>query len=253
MLNNKNGLIIKCSHGISGDMTVGALLSLGANPEKLLESLAALNVDGFHIEITQIKKHGLTVHDYDVIIELNPTQTPNPRNLSAIFDLLDAAPLTRRDRDLSKDIFQIAATAGSKAHKVPIEQFTFHEAGALDSIADIVGMAVCLNDLVDQYQVESLFISELVDGYGPIQIRDRQLPVPVPAVKSIITDYELPYRNSDVFGELVTPTGAAFAALVHSRQDSALPENYEVLKVGYGNGKRQNDSKSILQMELIEW
>src|SRR5699024_9760360 len=116
--------------------------------------------------------------------------TPNPRNLSAIFDLLDAAPLTRRDRDLSKDIFQIAATAGSKAHKVPIEQFTFHEAGALDSIADIVGMAVCLNDLVDQYQVESLFISELVDGYGPIQIRDRQLPVPVPAVKSILTDYE---------------------------------------------------------------
>ena len=151
-------------------------------------------------------------------------------------------------------MFKIAASAGAAAHGVSLEEFYFHESGAVDSIADIIGIAICLNDLILKYEINHIFISELIDGVGPIRLRNNKiLPVPVPAVNEILNKYELPYSNSDLPGEFVTPTGASFAAAVYSPLDNRLPENYTILKTGYGNGKRQSKSKSILAIDLIEW
>ena len=122
----------------------------------------------------------------------------------------------------------------------------FHEVGAVDSIVDIVAAAVCMDSL----QVDGVIVPFLCEGKGTVRCQHGILPVPVPAVTNIIQDSGLKLRMTQVEGELVTPTGAAFAAAV--RTEETLPETFRILNVGIGAGKRKYECPGILRAMLIE-
>ena len=154
--------------------------------------------------------------------------------------------MTDTAKELAKDIFRILAKAEAKAHNVPEDQVHFHEVGAVDSIVDIVAAAVCMDSL----QVDGVIVPFLCEGKGTVRCQHGILPVPVPAVTNIIQDSGLKLRMTQVEGELVTPTGAAFAAAV--RTEETLPETFRILNVGIGAGKRKYECPGILRAMLIE-
>lgn len=240
-------LYIDCSSGVSGDMTVGALLDVGAEKRVLIDGLKSLKVDGFNIKITNVVKNNLTACDYDVIIEDDFKKSFKiKRNYYDIIKIIDSSTISDNAKDIAKKIFKIKAETGAIVHNIPIEEFYFHESGALDSLADIVGAAICLDNL----KIDRVIISKIHDGHGFIKCRKGILPVPVPAVTHIAKEYDLEIVSTEVKGEMVTPTGAAILAAI--KTNSKFPNDCRVKRIGLGNGKRNHDSEGLLRMYLIE-
>lgn len=243
-------LYIECYSGVSGDMTVAALLDLGADKEVLLKGLKSLNVKGYSIEIKRVLKNGIEACDFDVVLDENifkncDNSSDVNRNIYDIYKIIDNSSITQNAKNLSKKIFKIKAVAESKAHDVDIEHVYFHEAGAVDSIVDIVSAAICLDNLI----IKDVIISELYDGCGFIKCRKGLLPVPVPAVVNIADEYDLDIKVTDNEGEMVTPTGAAIMAAIITKK--TLPDNYKIKKIGLGAGKRQYSNDGVLRMFII--
>ena len=236
-------LYLECMSGISGDMTVAALLDLGADEQVLQNALDSLPVDGFRIQVTRVKKNGLDACDFHVILDgehenhdhdmeylhgsgghhqHHECETESRRhahshghvhrNLADILEIIEKADMTAGAKSLSAKIFRILAEAEAKAHGVPEEQVHFHEVGAVDSIVDILAAAVCLDNL----DISQVVIPLLCEGRGTVRCQHGILPVPVPAVLNIVQKYELPLHITEVKGELVTPTGAAVAAAIRT-------------------------------------
>ena len=168
------------------------------------------------------------------------------RNLNDINEIIDRLAMTDGARELAKKIFKILAKAESKAHNKPIDEIHFHEVGAIDSIVDIVAAAVCFDNL----GITDVVISKICEGTGSVRCQHGILPVPVPAVVNIAEEYPLPISITDRKGELITPTGAAFAAAVMTKRE--LPEVMRIVKVGLGAGKREYPRPSILRAILFE-
>lgn len=168
------------------------------------------------------------------------------RGLGDIFPIIDRCEMTDTAKELAKHIFRILAKAEAKAHNVPEDQVHFHEVGAVDSIVDIVAAAVCMDSL----QVDGVIVPFLCEGKGTVRCQHGILPVPVPAVTNIVQNSGLKLRMTQVEGELVTPTGAAFTAAV--RTEETLPETFRILNVGIGAGKRKYECPGILRAMLIE-
>lgn len=280
MKQNEKTLYLECYSGISGDMSVAALLDLGADKQTLLNGLSSLNVHGFQIKIGRCIKSGIDACDFDVILEqtehasyhthhtdtspIHPikkhqhsdcdisepihksfSHTPH-RNLFEIETIIESSTITSHAKELAKKIFHIIAKAEAKAHALSIEKVHFHEVGALDSIADIVGTAICLDNL----NITNVIISELYEGSGHIECQHGTLPIPVPAVCNIISSHKIPIKIIPISGELVTPTGAAIVAAI--RTQDKLPECYTIDKIGLGAGKRNYSGVSgILRAMLI--
>ena len=149
---------------------------------------------------------------------------------------------------MSSRLFKIAAEAGAAAHGTTIEDFYFHEKGALDSFADLVGVALCLESLGNP----DVFFSSLYDGSGFISLRNgRKLPVPVPAVREIVKKYQLNLIQTPIEGELVTPTGATIVAGVRSAHPS--PIEFQIIQTGIGNGKRHYNPDARLRIHKINY
>ncbi|MDE6185345.1 MAG: LarC family nickel insertion protein, partial [Lachnospiraceae bacterium] len=264
-------LYLECYSGISGDMTVAALLDLGADVDVLKRGIESLPVHGFEIEISRVKKAGLDVCDFCVKLDAqhenhdhdmeylhghhhedsvheheHGVHAHEHRGLPEILEIIEGAEISKGAKKKAEKIFRILAQAEAKAHGVPIEQVHFHEVGAVDSIVDIVAAAVCLDNL-DITEVVAPFVCE---GKGTVRCQHGILPVPVPAVMHIAEAYQLPIRITDVEGELVTPTGAAILAAV--RTTSELPAQFTISKTGMGAGKRNYERPSLLRAMLIE-
>lgn len=258
-------LYLECYSGISGDMTVAALLDLGADENALKGGLKSLSVDGYKINISRKQKCSFDACDFDVILEQDPDYGPlskealvspeqphiqlghhENRNLYDINTIIDNSAITEHAKQTAKKIFLIAATAGAKAHGKSLEQIYFHEVGAVDSIVDIVSAAICLDNL----GITEVIITELHDGTGHIKCRNGMLPIPVPAVVNIVADHHIPLHITKIKGELVTPTGASIAAAIRTRDK--LPEEFKILKTGLGAGKREYEQPAILRAMLIE-
>ena len=258
-------LYLECRSGISGDMTVAALLDLGADENKLREALDSLPLDGYEIRISRVKKSGLDAcdfavlldeehenHDHDMNYLHGDMQTHNHshhhthRGLTEIRRIIETGTLTDGAKKLALRMFDILADAEAKAHGVQREQVHFHEVGAVDSIVDIVAAAVCLDDL----SPERIVVSALSEGTGTVRCQHGVLPIPVPAVTNIATAYGLPVHHTKVQGELVTPTGAAIAAAVMQKHNE-LPADYTIENVGIGAGKREYETAGILRAMWI--
>ena len=142
-------------------------------------------------------------------------------------------------------IFGILAEAEGKAHNMPSDQVHFHEVGAVDSIVDIVSAAVCLDNL----EITDVVIPVLHEGCGTVRCQHGILPVPVPAVVNVVNENHLNMKITDVKGELVTPTGAAIAAAIKTKDQ--LPKEFAIQKTGVGAGKRHYECPGILKAMLI--
>lgn len=264
-------LYLECSAGISGDMTVAALLDLGVDSQVLQTALDSLNLDGYQIGISRADKSGINACDFQVILDpahdghdhdmeylhgsatghmhtgCGKTETHHEhRNLADILEILNSSGLSERAKTLAVKIFTILAQAEAKAHGTGVDQVHFHEVGAVDSIVDVAAVAVCL----DQLDVTSVIIPELSEGRGMIRCQHGIIPVPVPAVVNIVKEHQLALRLTDVEGELVTPTGAAIAAAI--KTSDTLPGRFRIQAVGLGAGKRNYERPSILRAMVVE-
>lgn len=265
-------LYLECYSGISGDMTVAALLDLGADQKHLEEALSSLLVQGFRIEISRVVKSGLNACDFSVILDqdnhdhdmeyLHGQQNMEEshehqghghmhkhdyehRGMKEIREIIQRSSITERAKQTALRIFEILAEAEAKAHGVSVEKVHFHEVGAIDSIVDIVSIAVCLDDL----DVTEVIVPMLCDGTGFIRCQHGQIPVPVPAVVNVAQTHHLKLKITDIEGEMVTPTGAAVVAAI--RTSEKLPESFEIVATGLGAGKRQYRCPGILRAMLI--
>lgn len=159
--------------------------------------------------------------------------------------IIEHSAMNENAKKIALRIFEILAEAESKAHNVPVDQVHFHEVGAVDSIVDIVSVAVCLDDL----DVTEVIVPVLCEGRGTVRCQHGILPIPVPAVANIVSANHLHLKMTEVEGELVTPTGAAIVAAVKTKDK--LPETFEIRKIGIGAGKRQYECPGILRAMII--
>ncbi|MDY4971631.1 MAG: nickel pincer cofactor biosynthesis protein LarC [Lachnospiraceae bacterium] len=260
-------LYLECCSGISGDMTVAALLDLGADEVLLRRTLAGLNVSGYEISISRVKKSGLDACDFEVRLDAEHENHDHDmeylhghdpehshgghhfhehRSLQDILEILRSGDMTPGALSIAEKIFRVIARAESEAHGVSLEQVHFHEVGAVDSIVDIAAAAICLDNL----GVEEVIVPELWEGRGTVRCQHGVLPVPVPAVCHIAQDYGLKLHMCNVEGELVTPTGAAIAAAI--RTSDRLPERFVIEKTGMGAGKRSyRGTSGLLRIMMI--
>ena len=248
-------LYLEGASGISGDMTVAALLDLGANETKLSAVLESLRLEGFRWQISRKKSYGIEGCDFDVILDDHHHHHHEHdghhhhhhehRNLTDVYEVIGRGEMTDGARELARRIFRIVAEAEAKAHGCPIDEVHFHEVGAIDSIADIVATAV----LVDDLGITDCIVTGLTEGSGFVHCQHGDLPVPVPAVLNIAQMYGIPFRPSTVQGEMVTPTGIAIAAALRTRD--TLPSRYIVEKTGIGLGKRDFGRANLLRAMIL--
>lgn len=291
-------LYLECYSGISGDMTVAALLDLGADRSVLDRVLKSLKVSGFETKISRVVKSGIDACDFDVVLDKEHENHDHDmeylhghhhkghennhfydhnhahedeaehfhshehnhahgagsaqdhhhhehRGIKEITYIIEHSAMTENAKKIALRIFEILAEAESKAHNVPVDQVHFHEVGAVDSIVDIVSVAVCLDDL----DITEVIVPVLCEGRGTVRCQHGILPIPVPAVANIVSANHLRLKMTEVEGELVTPTGAAIVAAVKTKDK--LPETFEIQKIGIGAGKRQYECPGILRAMII--
>lgn len=296
-----------CSSGISGDMTVAALLDLGADKKVLERMLKSLPDQSFQVQITRVKKAGLDACDFDVMLDVahenhdhdmqwlygeekshkgqaqdvthgdghemhnhaahgdshamhehgheetaqhthaaHTGHTHSHRGYQDVLDIIARADMTDHARAIATRIFTILGEAEAKAHGTDLEHVHFHEVGAIDSIVDILSVAVCADNL----GMAQAVIPALSEGQGMVRCQHGMMPIPVPAVAAVAEAYQLPLRCTGVQGELVTPTGAAVAACF--RSEEGLPDTYRIMRCGVGAGKREYELPGILRIMEIE-
>lgn len=247
-------IYLECNSGISGDMTVAALLDLGADELVLRGALENLLPGEFAIDIHRVIKNGISACKFDVILNEEHQQIDahhhshhvTHRNLAMIDDIIERADITPYARRLAHRMFRIVAKAEAEVHGLDINEVHFHEVGAADSIADIIATAVCIDNL----GINDVIVSPLSEGSGQVQCQHGWLWVPVPAVTNIVIDNKLTMKLTDNEGEMITPTGAAIAAAL--RTDSHLPDTFIIERTGIGAGTKDFEKPNILRAMIIE-
>lgn len=235
-------LYYDCFAGISGDMNLGALIDLGVDPNYLKTELEKLNIEGFHLEIKQDQRRGITGTKAEVIIENQENE--KHRHLRHIEELVNGSSLPERVKINALKIFDLIAVAEAKVHNISKEKVHFHEVGALDSIADIVGAAICL----DYLKVDKIYASSIQLGGGTVKCAHGIMPVPAPATAEIVLN--IPVKTGLVNHEATTPTGAAIlVAMVDKFIDKI---DFPIVKTAYGIGNRDSEVPNVLRVYLCE-
>jgi uncharacterized protein (TIGR00299 family) protein len=213
-----------CFSGISGDMTLGALVDAGCPVEHLREELSGLRVPGWELTAEKVWKNGMAATYVKVVTE----DQSKHRSLGAILEILQKSKLAPTVRERAAAIFQKLGEAEARVHDVPIEKIHFHEVGAVDAIVDIVGACIGFQAL----GIEKFACSALNVGSGTAKMAHGILPVPAPATANLLQGK--PTYSNGVQKELVTPTGAAIVATLC---DSFGPQPaMSVAAIGYGAG-----------------
>lgn len=269
-------LYFDCFSGASGDMILGALIDLGIDNSVFRRELDKLNLKEFDIVIEKKVKNAIAVTDVDVVINKslshsghnnhshahdhnhdhgynhnhnhnhghNHDHDHSARNLADIEKLIEKSDLKDSVKELSKKVFREIARAEAKVHNKPINEIHFHEVGAVDSIVDIVGAAIC----IDLLEVDKIYSSPLHDGTGFIECQHGRLPVPVPAVMEMLTESKIPYIVEDINTELITPTGIGLIKCLSCGYGKMPQMNID--KVGYGSGKRETGRLNAIRCVL---
>lgn len=227
--------------GISGNMTLGAFVSAGVSLDMLSAELRKLNLRGIELEARHVERNGITAVNVEVIVS---DQQTHHRSLLDVTNIIEKSTLSTRVKEDAKKIFHELARAEAKVHNTPIEKIHFHELGAHDAIADIVGSAICLEIL----KAERVYSSPVKLGSGGfVETEHGRIPIPVPAVLEILKEY--PTILTRIPFELTTPTGAAIVKALSS--GILTTEKMLVETVGYGAGTRELDEMPNLLRVLI--
>ncbi len=238
-------LYFDCICGISGDMTLGALLDLGLDEEQFLSELSKLNInDEFELKIEKKKENGIEGTNVHVVLknhshEHGEHHHHHHRHLGDIQKIIEDSTISEKAKKLAKAIFMEVAMAEAKVHGTTIEKVHFHEVGATDSIVDIVGCAI----LLDMLNIDKIYASPIPLGSGFVKCDHGMMPVPAPATLEILKGAKIKFNN--IKGEMTTPTGAA---IVKALSEDFLEEcEFEVEKIGYGMGKKKFEIPNMLR------
>lgn len=259
-------LYFDCFSGISGDMTMAALIDLGLNPEAVVKEIKKLGVAGYDIEIKKTARFAIGGTDVNVVLHQadhhrhveeghhrhdyghghkhEHEHSHEERNLQDIVHIIESSDIAESAKALSIKIFTEIAQAEAAVHQKSIDEVHFHEVGAIDSIVDIVGAAIC----IDMLQVDKIYCSPVHEGQGFVNCKHGRLPVPVPAVVEMLKGSRIPMITEDIQGELVTPTG--FAILKSIVHDCIPMSQLLVEQTGYGFGKTDTGSLNALRVFL---
>ena len=213
-----------CFSGISGDMTLGALLDAGVPVDQLRAELHGLNLPGWELSAEKVWKNGMAATHAKVFAQ----DTTTHRSLSTILEIIEKSNLASGVKDRAAAIFRKLGEAEAAVHDVPLEKIHFHEVGAVDAIIDIVGACIGFHTL----GIESFACSPLNVGGGTAKMAHGILPVPAPATARLLLDK--PTYSNGVQQELITPTGAAIVATLCSHFGPQPPMS--VSTIGYGAG-----------------
>lgn len=247
-----------CFSGISGDMTLGALVDAGVAPDDLKGELLRLDLPDWDLTARKVIKRGISATDVTITVD-DPvshdhhhdghdhheghTHSPS-RSYSEIAALLNKSQL---DEDVLQDslsIFGKIAVAEAKIHGTTPDDIHFHELGGLDAIIDIVGSVVGLKLL----GIERVFCSPFPLSHGTIVCAHGTFPVPAPAVMELLKGAT--FRETDIEGELITPTGAGL--LAHYATGFSAPPAFKTIAVGWGAGKKDYDFPNVLRVVVGE-
>lgn len=255
-------LYYDCFSGISGDMHLGAMIDLGVDPEFLTDQLKRLGLSGYELKITRDQRKGITGTKVDVVLDEDPHEHshdhdhghrhshgheqphgyPHHRNLGDISRIIQDSDLSQAVKDRSVGMFRKLAEAEGKIHNLPIEEVHFHEVGAIDSIVDIVGAAICIESIGPD-----MIMSSAVElGGGFVKCEHGTFPVPAPATAEILAG--IPVKSGAAPYETTTPTGALILAC---NVDKFGPmQELRISRTAYGIGNRDMDIPNVLRVHL---
>lgn len=265
-------LYFDCASGISGNMTLGALLELVDDQSWFLGELEKLHVDGYQVEISLKTKNGITGTYVDVVLDEDASHHHEHhhhdhshehdhhhdhdhshehhhhhhehRHLADVYAIIDEAEIDEAAKELARKIFLRVAEAEAKVHNMPLEEVHFHEVGAIDSIVDIIGTAI----LITKLEPELIYSSVVNDGYGFVECAHGMIPVPVPATSEILAKSRAISRQIGINTELVTPTGAAIIAELACSY-GPMPA-MDVQKIGWGCGTKDLKIPNVLKVSM---
>lgn len=229
-----------CFSGISGDMTVGALLDAGLELETLEEELKKLDLSGYQLEVKKVVKRGISATQFKVKIKEEGVE----RKFKDILTILEKSKLDEEIKKETKKIFFNIAQAESKIHQIDIDKIHFHEIGGLDSIIDITSAVIGIKTL----GIEEIHSSALPVGKGFVKCAHGVIPVPAPATLELLKN--IPTYSGGIESEMITPTGAAIiSTLAKSFEKRPL---MKIEKIGYGAGEKEFTIPNLLRVSIGE-
>jgi len=231
-----NFLYYDCFSGISGDMNIGALIDLGVDRDYLLNQLSRLDVEDFNIDVREEERKGIR----GIRFEVKTAPGMGHRNLEDVTGIIKSGKYSEFVEATSLNIFHRVASAEARVHGKDINDVHFHEVGAVDSIIDIVGAALCL----DYLKMDKIYSSPIELGGGFVECEHGKIPVPAPATVEILKG--IPVKGGIVPYETTTPTGAAIIA--ECADDFYDNFEYSIGRIGYGVGKRDTDIPNVLRV-----
>ena len=230
---------LDCISGISGDMMLGALVDVGIDLQQIQSGIDSLGLKECKFRREEVKKHGFRATKIHVD---HPPEHAH-RHLHHITDMIDQSSITETQKKLAKEIFTKLGEAEAKVHGTSIQKVHFHEVGAVDSIADIVGSAIGW----DLLGVDQVLCSPIPTGYGTIKIAHGRVSVPAPATAELLKG--IPIASCNIEAELTTPTGAAIVASI--AQDFGPLPSMQIEKIGIGAGDRDLEEQGNVLRLLI--
>lgn len=254
---------LECMAGISGNMLLGAFLQLGVPQEHLVQALQKLNIpEPYEIRAENVSKNGIQAVHLEVLLpqdahemhgyghgahhgEHGPHSHAH-RTMKAIREMILSSDLSEKVKSTALSIFERIAAAEGKVHGCPPDEVHFHEVGAVDSIVDIVGTAICLEYL----EVDKVFVSSVNTGSGYVRCAHGLMMVPAPATAELLKGY--PTYQAGAEKELATPTGAAVVTALAEHRNG-LPTEMEVQRIAYGAGSWELEIPNVLRIYYGEY
>ena len=234
-----------CFAGISGDMTLGALVDAGADFERLKAELGKLGVEDYELKLDKVVKHGIAASDVTIQIEHHDHgHHHHGRGFTKIKQMIESSELSDRIKSRAVAVFRRLGEAEAKIHGKTIDEIHFHEVGAIDAIVDIVGACICLELLA----IDKVYASPVPTFHGTVDIAHGTFPLPAPATAELLKD--VPWRELGIEGEIVTPTGAAILAEL-AEGFGPMPA-MTIQAIGYGAGKKDFGLPNVLRVVIGE-
>jgi len=231
-----------CFSGISGDMTLGALVDAGVSIDDLRAGLAKLSLPGYELKTEKVNRSGIAATKAQVIID---PKSQKSRHLSDILNFIEGSSLAPTVKEKSGRIFKRMAAAEAKVHGTIPDKIHFHEVGAVDAVVDIVGSVIGL----DLLGITQIITSSINVGSGTVQTAHGIFPIPAPATAELLKG--IPFYQSSLQFELATPTGAAIISTL-SNSYGPLPA-MKVDHIAYGAGDKDfSDRPNVLRLMIGE-